>query len=196
MIDWLLANYIEILGVVSGLLFLYFEYKEDARLWPLGILTSAFYIVIFFQAKFYADMGLQVYYLFISMYGWYAWLKASDKNGGSAIAIKAVKPVLLIRLLLISTGLWVVLYFVLSRYTDSPVPVGDSFTSSFAVVATWMLSRKILEQWHFWIVINTVACGLYFYRGLNLTAMLFIVYSLISVAGYFEWKRKFKLQTT
>lgn len=194
MIDWLLANYIEILGVISGLLFLYFEYKEDARLWPLGILTSAFYIFIFYQSKFYADMGLQVYYLFISMYGWYAWLKGS-KEGDGVIAIKRLKKALLLRILLISVGLWIGLYFVLSRFTDSPIPLGDSFTSAFAVTATWMLSRKILEQWHFWIVINMTSCFLYFYRDLHLTAVLFIVYSVISIAGYLEWKRKFNLQT-
>lgn len=196
MTDWLLANYIEILGVITGLLFLYFEYKEDARLWPLGILTSAFYIIIFFQSKFYADMGLQVYYLFISVYGWYAWVKGGAKKEGGTIAIKRIKPALLFRLLLISMGLWIGLYFVLSRYTDSPIPLGDAFTSSFAITATWMLSRKILEQWHFWVVINMTSCFLYFYRDLHLTAALFIVYSLISVAGYFEWKRKFILQKT
>lgn len=194
MIDWLLNHYIEILGVISGLLFLYFEYKEDARLWPLGILTSTFYIVVFYQSKFYADMGLQVYYLIISIYGWMVWIRGAKNNADApTLQIKRANKTVLVRIVLISVFLWVGLYFLLSEYTDSPVPLGDAFTSAFAITATWMLSRKMLEQWYFWMIINALSSLLYLYRDLYLTAILFVVYAIISVAGFYEWRRKMTL---
>lgn len=189
MIDWLILNYIQVLGVVSGLLFLYFEYKENVLLWPLGLVTSMLYIIVFYQSKFYADMSLQVYYVVISAYGWFVWMKGRDKMQ-KVVHIKYAGNALIIRIVGISFVLWYVLYEILIRYTDSPVPLGDAFTSAFSITATWMLSRKLLEQWWFWVIINFISVGLYVYRELYPTAFLFVVYGIISVAGYYEWKRK------
>ncbi len=192
MIDWIQVHYLEIFGVVSGLLFLYFEYKENAWLWPVGLVSSAIYVAVFYSAKFYADMGLQVYYVVISIYGWLAWLRG--KHNEQPLKIRRAGKPLFIKVTTVSVALWLALYFVLKAFTDSPVPLGDAFTSAFAITATWMLSRKILEQWSFWIVINFVSMALYFYRDLYLTAFLYAVYGIISIAGYYEWKKKMNVQ--
>lgn len=186
--DWITENYIEIIGVVSALLFLYFEFRESAWLWPLGIVSSTFYCFIFYQAKIYADMGLQVYFVAISIYGWFAWLRKKDSV--KDLQIRSVRSVLALKLSVVFLVLFGALYLLLSEYTDSPIPLGDAFTSALSIIASWMLSRKLLEQWWLWVVVNFTSVGLYFYRGIELTALLYIIYGIVAVAGYYEWKKK------
>lgn len=190
--NWLINNYIELIGAFVGLIYLYFEIKQKIWLWPLGIATSALYIYIYFVSKFYADMGLQVYYLVISIYGWYHWLHGNDADPSSSkpLPVSRITFRLLVALTTISLLLFVILWFVLDRYTDSPVPVGDAFTTALSITATWMLTRKIIEHWWVWIVVDGVSMGLYIYKGLYPTTVLFAFYTILSVVGYYQWKRE------
>ncbi|MCL3780247.1 nicotinamide riboside transporter PnuC [Prolixibacteraceae bacterium JC049] len=192
MIDWIINNYIELFGAITGLAFLYFEIKEKIWLWPLGILTSLFYIYIFFVAKFYADMGLQFYYLFIGIYGWYTWSKGTEDKPELPVVRINQKQIGL--LALIGFALFFVLSFVLSNYTDSPLPYWDAFTTSLSIIATWMLTRKILEQWLVWIVVNFISLGLYIYKDLYATSVLFLAYGVLSFVGYYKWKKNVKVK--
>ena len=176
--------WIEIFGVITGILYVILEVKQNKLLWPLGIITSAAYIYIFFSGKFYADMGLQVYYVLISIYGWYYW-----SRGGVKLPVSRINRQQFILLILSFAIAWSGIYFVLDRYTDSTVPLGDSFTTALAIVATWMLTRKIIEQWFLWIIANVVSIGLYIYKGLYPTVILYAVYAGMAVYGYMEWKR-------
>jgi nicotinamide mononucleotide transporter len=181
--------WIEIFGVVTGILYVILEVKQNRFLWPLGIITSAAYIYIFFTGKFYADMGLQVYYVLISIYGWYYWSRGGEKSGKGELPVVRINRQQLILLFLTFAFSWVLIYFVLDRYTDSSVPLGDSFTTALAIVATWMLTRKIIEQWFLWIIANVVSIALYIYKGLYPTVILYAVYAGMAVYGYLEWKR-------
>ena len=181
--------WIEIFGVVTGILYVILEVKQNRFLWPLGIVTSAAYIYIFFSGKFYADMGLQVYYVLISIYGWYYWSRGGEKSGKGELPVVSINRQQLILLFLTFAFSWVLIYFVLDRYTDSSVPLGDSFTTALAIVATWMLTRKIIEQWFLWIIANVVSIALYIYKGLYPTVILYAVYAGMAVYGYLEWKR-------
>jgi len=181
--------WIEILGVVTGILYVILEVKQNRLLWPLGILTSAAYIYIFFSGKFYADMGLQVYYVLISIYGWYYWSRGGARADKGELPVVRINRKQLILLLLTFGLAWFGIYKVLLRFTDSTVPLGDSFTTALAIVATWMLTRKIIEQWFLWIIANLVSIGLYIYKGLYPTVILYAVYAGMAVYGYLEWKR-------
>lgn len=191
MIDWLQANYIEVLGAVTGIIFLYLEIKENIWLWPFGIATSALYIYIFFVSKFYADMGLQFYYLAISLYGWWHWLYGGNREGKDALPISRISVKLAAVLLVVSIAIFAIIAYVLINFTDSPVPYGDAFTTALSVVATWMLARKILEMWWVWVLVNAVAMGLYIYKGLYPTSVLFFLYFSMSIVGYLQWKRSY-----
>jgi nicotinamide mononucleotide transporter len=181
--------WIEIFGVVTGILYVILEVKQNRLLWPLGILTSATYVYIFFTGKFYADMGLQVYYVLISIYGWYFWSRGGDRKEKEELPVVRINRIQLLLVFLSFAVSWIVIFLVLDRYTDSTVPLGDSFTTALAIVATWMLTRKIIEQWFLWIVANVVSIGLYIYKGLYPTVILYAVYGGMAVYGYFEWKR-------
>lgn len=188
--NWIIENYIEILGAVLGVLFLYFEIKQSALLWPTGILTSLFYIYIFYVAKFYADMGLQVYYVLVSIYGWYYWLKGK-REAGEELPVVRLKVRLAWILTVVTLFVFVLIAYVLVNYTDSPLPYWDAFTTSVSIVATWMLARKILEQWWLWIVVNLVSLGLYVYKGLYPTVVLFAFYTVLSFVGLRQWRRSY-----
>jgi nicotinamide mononucleotide transporter len=179
---------IEIIGAVIGLLYLYLEYNANKMLWPVGVLMPIIYIYIFFQSKFYADMGVNVYYFFASLYGWIYW--NSYKNKGQVeLPITHTPKKIILPLIIIGTLLFIIIIFILVRYTDSPVPYGDSFTTTLSVLGMWLLAKKHIEQWWFWFVVNIFSCALYVWKGLYPTSILFGIYSVISVFGYFKWNK-------
>lgn len=180
-------EYIEIAGAVIGLLYLYLEYRASVYLWPVGVIMPLFYIYIFFVSRFYADMGINIYYLFASIYGWIRWNKSASQEQGLAITHMPFRywSVALPALSILFAGI----AWILIRFTDSPVPFGDSFTTALSIVAMWMLANKYIEQWGLWIVVNVVSCALYAWKGLYPTALLYVVYSIVPVFGYFKWKQ-------
>ena len=204
---WLSNNYIEIFGAVTGIIYVLLEIRQTIWLWPVGIITSAVYIWVFFTSKIYADMSLQVYYLLISILGWYWWAKGKGlraqgaglnqdgENGGKG---EKEKEELQVTRLKLKTGLvlavvfvilYIAMWLVLTRLTDSPVPVRDAFITSLSIIATWMLARKIYEHWYLWIVVNFVSAVLFLTRGLYPTVILYLVYGIMSFAGLVEWKK-------
>ncbi len=187
--DWLTDHYIEIVGALAGIVYVFLEIRQSIWLWPLGIVTSALYIWIFFTSKFYADMGLQTYYVLISFYGWYWWLKGGKKYNTDSLPVTKVSMKLSAILLFVFIALFGIIWFLLVNYTDSPVPVGDAFTTALSIVATWMLARKIIEHWILWIIADLVSLGLYIYKGLYPTVILFAVYTVMAVIGYREWRK-------
>jgi len=192
MLEWFLSNYIELFGVLTGLVYIYLEIKANIWLWPVGILTALFFIVVFLQSKFYADMGLQVYYLGVCFYGLYAWLRKGKQHSNDGKRELQVRNITRKELLLYSIATviaYFTIYHILSNYTDSPLPAWDSFTTALSVVATFMITHKIIEQWWIWIVVNIVSLGLYIYKDLYMTAFLFLIYGIMAIIGYFEWKK-------
>ncbi len=204
---WAAAHWVEIFGAVTGIIYVFLEIRQNIWLWPVGIVTSAVYIWVFFHDKLYADTCLQVYYLVISIIGWYWWVKggglpseAIAKEGQLAkvevekkeeLKVTRIKLKLAFLLTVIWAALYSAMYFVLSRLTDSPVPGFDAFLTSLSVVATWMLARKIYEHWFLWIIVNATAFGLFIFRGLYPTAILYAVYCIMSFGGLHEWRKSF-----
>ena len=192
--NWILDNYLELIGTVSGLIYLYLEIRQKVWLWPLGLVTSSVYIFVFYQSKFYADMSLQFYYVAISIYGWYWWIHGAQLQDKKELPVTRLQWRLGVMLALISLALFGLMAFILKNYTDSPVPIGDAFTTALSITATWMLARKILEQWWIWLVVNFVSLSLYLYKGLYPTSFLFFFYAVMSIVGYYEWKKTMRVE--
>ena len=185
--SWFSANYIELLGTILGLLYIFFSIKQHIFTWPTGLLTSALYVYVFFQSKLYADMGLQMYYVLISVYGWYFWLKGGSNNGKQEAPVVRAPKKLYAILALASVVIYVAIYLILSNFTDSPVPHMDSLTTSLSIIATWMLARKMIEHWLIWIFVDAFSIGLYIYKDLWSTTVLFAVYTVMAYIGYRQW---------
>jgi len=191
-IKWLSGNYIELLGAILGFAYIFFSIGQNILTWPVGLLTSALYIWVFFDSKLYADMGLQMYYVVISIYGWYEWVRGKSTSSDSKEVLNVNRITLHLGLVLslASILIFMLLWFILKNYTDSPVPLGDSLATSLSIVATWMLARKILEHWLVWIFVDAFSIGLFWYKGLHPTVILFVVYTIMAVVGFNEWKKE------
>ncbi len=186
----------EVLGVLFALIYLWFSIRQKIWLWPFGILTSFFYILVFYHSRLYADMGLQVYYLVVSIYGWYHWLFGGKGGERDTLPVTRISGNQLLPLAGITFGIYWILVFLLTwlprrlGIPASQMIYWDAFTTAGSIVATWLLARKKLEQWLIWIVVDLVSMGMYIYKGLYLTVFLFFVYTTMAVAGYFAWKKE------
>jgi nicotinamide mononucleotide transporter len=187
--EWLLSNKIELLGAILGILYIFYSIRQNILTWPTGLLTSILYVIVFFQAKLYADMGLQVYYVFISLYGWYFWIKGKRPDNNKKVPVKITSKKLWLKLIVVAGTLYVLILFILLKYTDSDVPYMDSITTALSIIATWMLAKKYIEHWLIWIFIDAFSAGLYIYKGLWPTVILFFVYTVMAYLGYMEWKK-------
>lgn len=180
---------LEITGTVFSLIYLYLSVKQKISLWIFGFLSAVVYAIVFYETKFYAAMSLQVYYLWVSAYGWYSW-RNKKKTTVEELPVRSTKikewPVLTG----VSITIMLIYYALLSMGTDSPVPGADSFITAFSIVATWMLARKQVEHWLIWMVVDSVAVGIYFMQGLYSTALLFVVYGIMAVVGWKQWRKK------
>jgi nicotinamide mononucleotide transporter len=177
----------EILGFLTGVLCVWLLIRQNIWNWPVGIANNIFYIFVFFNSGLYADMGLQFVYIAIALYGWWNWL-----HGGLEHSRLNVRPASLPGLLGYSTIAAVstaVLYWLLRRYTNSTVPLADGLTTALFLTAQYMMSRKVVENWWFWIVGDVLVMGLYIYKHLYFTTALYFVMLLLSIAGLLEWRK-------
>lgn len=189
MINWFIENWIEIVAVVTGLAYIFLSIKQKISCWVFGIISSGLYLFIFFSSKIYADMALQAYYVVMGVYGWIHWARIDDLTDKTELKVLRLSN----REILILLGVTIILFIGIAQFliffTDSTIPWIDAFTTSLSFTATWMLTRKILEHWLIWIVVNSVSIGLYFYRELYVTIILFVIFTIMAIVGYFEWKR-------
>ncbi len=190
---WISENYIEILGAILGIAYIFFSIRQNILTWPVGLLTSILYVWVFLGAKLYADMVLQIYYVVISIYGWYEWLYGNQNGNDTALKVSRLTIRLGSVLALITALIFVLIWIVLKNYTDSNVPVADALATSFSLIATWMLARKILEHWLIWIFVDIFSIGLFWYKELYPTVFLFAVYTVMAIVGFIEWKKEFDI---
>jgi nicotinamide mononucleotide transporter len=167
--------WLEYFGVITGLLYLFLEIKQHKAMWVVGFLTSLVYVFVFLSAKIYADMGLQTYYVGISIY---------------RILYTHLSLPLFVGIIGTLAVVFAILWYLLHQFTDSPIPVGDAFTTSVGIVATWMLARRIIEHWIFWVIVNLVSVYLYYLRGLYPTMLLYFCYATLAIVGYYNWRKK------
>lgn len=184
-------NYLEILGTAIGIVYLYLEYKANPWLWIASIAMPAIYLTVYYEAGLYADLGISIYYIIASVYGLICWLKKPRLNRAedeSHTRISHTPRALYIPLTIVLSTIFVLIGYILSRFTDSTVPWADAFTTALSIVAMWMLARKYVEQWLVWIVADVGCAILYVYKDLFFTGALYLAYAVIAVAGYRKWK--------
>lgn len=183
-------NYLEILGTVVGIIYLVLEYRASIYLWIAGIIMPAIYIFVYYKAGLYADFGINVYYLLAAVYGLVVWKCGRKKDSHvEELPITYVPKRACIPLLSVFVSAWLGLAFILANYTNSDVVWFDSFTTALSIVGMWLLAHKYVEQWLVWIVVDVVSVGLYLYKDLHFTAVLYAIYAIIAIFGYRKWKQ-------
>ena len=176
---------IETIAVVLSVLYVILATKQNIWCWAAAGISVVLYIYICFSAQLYPETGLQIFYLLMTFYGYFQWNK---NNRELEIAQWTIGKHLL--LILIGAIITFLMGFYFATFTSSKMPIVDSFTTVFSIIATYMVTKKVLSNWLYWIVIDAVSIYLYFSRDLHLTSLLFIAYTIIAILGYFAWLKQ------
>ncbi len=197
-------NPLDIVTTVLGLAYILFEYRASVWMWAVGFVMQSLGIVLYYQKGLYADCGMEFYYLTMTVYGFWKWAYSSPQPHPVENAdAKASAPLprreglgvshfprrLVLPWLAITAALWGTIYWLLVTFTDSTVPLADSFTTALSLLGIWALAHKYLEQWFIWIAVDVVTCALYAYKGLPFKSGLYALYVVIAVLGFFRWRR-------
>ena len=212
MTEFIVAHWLDIVTTVLGLAYILLEYKASTWMWLVGFFMQALGIVLYYQKGLYADCGMEFYYLAMTVYGWWRWVNSSPKLGevrrglneefsdagsdpqppnlgGLALPIRHFPRKAIGYWLLVIGIVWGTIYWLLVTFTNSNVPLADSFTTALSIVGIWALAHKYLEQWFIWIAVDVVTCVLYFYKDIPFKAGLYGLYVVIAVFGFFKWRK-------
>ena len=206
--EFIAEHWLDIFTTLLGFIYIWLEYRAHIALWLVSIIMPALDIWLYWQHGLYGDAGMAAYYTVAAIYGYVMWkygyfikaffrrtphaaTAASDSRKAEIpithMPLKKYLPVGLAFL-----GAWYATYWVLVSFTNSTVPVLDSFTNAMSFVGLWALAKKYIEQWVFWIVVDAVCFYLYINKGIPFKALLYGLYTVIAVAGYFKWERMSK----
>lgn len=180
---------LEIAAAVFGAIAVYLSAKENIWSWPTAIVNVGLYTIVFFQSRLYADMGLQVIYLLMSIYGWYNWLHGGEQH--SVLRVSRATPRLLILLAVLVISGSLALGATLYAHTNAAIPFLDSALVATSLAAQWLMTRKILENWLLWIAVDIVYVPMFISRRLYATAVLYAVFLILAMLGYFSWRRSY-----
>ena len=180
-------NYYELFAVIFGFIAVYFNTQENVLGWPTGIIGVVLSGIVFFEAKLYSDLALHVIYVILGFYGWYEWLYGG-KNKSELKVSTLARSLLVVLIVLGALGTFGIGYF-FATYTDADLAYWDAFTTAYSLVGQYMLARKKIENWMLWIIVDTVASGIYIYKELYLLALLYFLYLGLATYGYLNWKK-------
>ncbi len=178
---------LEIVAVAFGIVSVYLSSRQNIWSWPTAIVNVSLFSVLFFRSGLYSDTGLQVVYLVLSIYGWYQWLYGGA--GHTKLRVTRTKTRTWAILLALGIATWLLLSTITAKLPGTSVPRLDSATTTISLIAQWMMTRKLLENWLLWVAVDVVYIGMFIYKGLYLTALNYGVYLVIAAFAYFAWKR-------
>ena len=181
---------LEVTAVVFALAYLLLAVRENVLCWLFAFLSTAIYTVLFWDVSLLMESALNVYYMGMAVYGWYQWTRGGS-NGDAGTHALEIRSMSGQQHALVICGIAILTFvsgYFLSEHSSAAWPYIDSFTTWASVITTYLVARKYLQNWLYWIVIDAVSVPLYIDRGLNLTALLFVAYVVIAVIGYFKWR--------
>lgn len=181
-----MTHWTEYTAVALNVAYIVLAARRSILCWPAGIAGSALSIWIFIDVKLYAEAVLFSYYVLMGIYGWYLWSREAGADDLKVVSFGMRSHLLLCLIGYVGTA---VIFRLLTAYTDAELPLVDAFTTAFAFLATWLTARKVLENWIYWIAVDSLAVYLYLARGLELYAWLSAAYTAMAVYGYIEWLR-------
>lgn len=203
---------LQIFGFCVGILYLWWEYHADSKVWLASVVMPMISMWIYFSKGLYADFGINIYYLIIAVYGFWNWTRKShqkevvnpasdpqDKESSNdtaslqknshQLAVSHTPVLVWAGIAVASALLWWFIWWILITFTDSTVPVADAFTTALSIVGLWMMAKKYAEQWLVWLVVDLVCSCLYWYKGIPFYSILYAVYTVIAWFGYRKWLR-------
>ena len=185
----ILEIYLEISGVFLGLMSVWFAKKNNIAVYPTGMISTGIFVYILYKANLLGDMLINAYFFIMSIYGWFFWTQKIEGFTLNTIGLIRKKEILISIILFTGSLLSVLLiYKFFDKWNDWSSPI-DAFTTSLFFVAMWLMARRKIEHWIIWIVGDIISIPLYIYKGLALTSIQYLIFTLIAIFGYIEWKR-------
>jgi nicotinamide mononucleotide transporter len=181
-------TWLELVAFVLAIAMVVFNIRVNPLGWPLAIVSSLLYFALFWNSRLYGDASLQIFFAVVALWGWWQWLRGTQADG-SALAVRTLGARGRLGVLLALALAWPATGLFLKHYTDTDVPWWDAFPTAASVIGQWLLGRKYLENWAAWIVVNSVSVGLFAYKGLWLTVILYSVFIVMSAVGWRAWRR-------
>ena len=181
----------EMAAVFLSVVYLVLAIKQNLWCWVAAFISTFIYSILFFDASLLMDSALNIFYLIMAIYGWYSWKYANGLAYHEKLRITTyglIKNLKIIALLILTS---LILGFYMANYTSADFAYLDTFTTVFAVFATYLLTKKVLENWLYWIIIDAVSIYIYINKGFYLTAILFVIYTILAYIAYIEWKKEY-----
>jgi nicotinamide mononucleotide transporter len=182
------TTWLEFIAVITGIASVIFSRKENILVYPVGMISTGMFVPLYIIHGLYADASVNLYYTIMSIIGWYMWSR--KKEGKTVLQITSSTTRDWRNSLFFFFVCWVILYFLLSRFTNSTVPVADSFTSAAAFTGMWLMNKKKLDNWTWWIITNLASIPLNFYKHLVFASFQYVVFLILAVMGYITWRKK------
>ena len=188
--DYIAANWLEIVGLISGLLCVWLLIRENILTFPIGLIYAVVTVIVVARANLFADVILNLYYVVMNAYGWYFWIYGGgDRREASELLVGWVPKKQWVPILLVMLGGTVLMGWYFATQTSADLPYPDSFTTVASFVAMWMSAKKYLESWILWFVIDVVQVVLYVIKGIEAYALLYLVYLGMAVFGWMAWRK-------
>jgi nicotinamide mononucleotide transporter len=188
--------WVEVVALIFGVLCVLLTIARSIWCWPTGLVQVLLFIVIFYQNKLYSDLLLHVIYVGMQIYGWICWRAVPAGEPAGEIHIDRITARQAMFWILVTAGGTFALGYGMQRWTDASFPFGDAFTTVASLVAQFLLARKVWENWMFWIVVDLVAIGIYFQKGLLPTTLLYSLFLVLAVTGLVVWRRHWLAQVS
>lgn len=184
-------NYAEIFGALSGFLYVVLEIKQNKYMWIVGGISALVYTIIFLNSALFASMGLQMWYVGASLYGWIMWRRQSKSVGSEEPMIMRLSRRKVVNSTVIALLGFFLLWYILENFSSDPMPCLDALMASLSMLATYWVANRFIQHWILWIVVDLLAAYIYLSQGLYATVVLYIVFTVSAIVGFFEW-RKYK----
>ncbi len=201
MFDWLfveafalwgsVTTWLEIAGFALAVLMVIGNIHEKLWAWPLAITSSLLYFALFWRSKLYGDAALQILFIMLALWGWWQWWYGKQADG-AALPVNTLTQRNMLKMIAACALLWPITGLFLKFFTDTDVPWWDAFPTAVSLVAQFLLARKYLENWLAWTAVNTVSIGLFAYKGLWLTVILYMLFIAMSVVGWQAWRQRLR----
>lgn len=183
-------TWIEATAAVFGLICVWLTIRQNIWCWPTGLIQVVLYIFIFYHVKLYSDLILHVVYVVLQIYGWYHWLHGGQSRGGLPVSTLTYRAkIAWLFVVIAGAAAW---GYLMATFTDAAIPYGDAFTTVASLAAQWLMARKRIESWFFWIAVDVVAIGIYWYKNLVLTAGLYAVFLVLATIGLLAWRQSLR----
>lgn len=180
-------NVIELIATVAGFLCVLLYIRQNILSWPLGLIQVTLYIYVFYIARLYSDMILHIIYVFLQLYGWYHWLHGNKDN--TPLPVRSLTALAVTGYALLSGAGTLVIGYLMATYTDAALPYADAMVMATSLVAQWLIARKILQTWYFWIAVDVVAITVFMQRDLYFTTALYGLFLIMSMFGLVAWRK-------